>query len=58
VHINVEWHNKTNLLKYLFKYLTKGHDVACIRFQPMVECRASVATYGHYVPLHPVAIGL
>uniref|UniRef100_A0A8R7QQG0 Uncharacterized protein n=1 Tax=Triticum urartu TaxID=4572 RepID=A0A8R7QQG0_TRIUA len=38
-----EWCNKTNLLKYLFKYLTKGHDVARIRFQPTVECRAFVA---------------
>lgn len=34
-HLNVEWCNKTNLLKYLFKYLTKGHDKARAGFQPM-----------------------
>ena len=32
-HINVEWCNKTNLLKYLFKYVMKGHDMARVRLQ-------------------------
>ena len=31
-HLNVEWCNKSNLLKYPFKYLTKGHDKARVGF--------------------------
>ncbi|XP_052165157.1 uncharacterized protein LOC127782122 [Oryza glaberrima] len=31
-YINVEWYNKTNLVKYLFKCLTKGHDMSRVVF--------------------------
>lgn len=33
-HIYVEWCNKTNLVKYLFKYVTKEHDRARVFIGP------------------------
>jgi hypothetical protein len=33
-HLNVEWCNKTNLVKYLFKYITKGPDRANVVVRP------------------------
>ncbi|XP_066391946.1 uncharacterized protein [Miscanthus floridulus] len=39
-HINIEWCNKTHLIKYLFKYITKGPD----RAKAVIEtCAPNVA---------------
>jgi hypothetical protein len=34
-HMNVEWCNKTNLVKFLFKYITKGPDRANVAVCPV-----------------------
>lgn len=41
-HINVEWCNKTQVMKYLFKYVTKGADYAKV----MLERFKKAGVYG------------
>jgi hypothetical protein len=47
-HINVEWCNKSNMIKYLFKYVTKGSDRAKIYFE--VTARTANASPEPHVP--------
>ena len=43
-HINVEWCNRSNVIKYLFKYVTKGNDRARVYFE--VTARTANASPG------------
>jgi hypothetical protein len=36
-HINIEWCNKLNMFKYLFKYINKGSDRAKVYFEITVK---------------------
>jgi hypothetical protein len=38
-HINVEWCNKSNMIKYRFKYVTKGIDRAKVYFESTAHCQ-------------------
>jgi hypothetical protein len=53
-HINVEWCNKTHLIQYLFKYITKGPD----RARAVIEtCASNVAAASSQVEVGGGSLG-